>query len=1639
MKKLRRRQQKPTMKKRLSAVRSRRRLQAESLEKRLLLAGDFNLWQNPHDFEDVNDDGATTALDALLIVNHLNDHGSHELPARVLDLSGGEAEQGPYLDVNGDGFSTPLDYLQVVNDINGEGAAGDNATFRSEITDLQGNPLPDVNNDTIPEIQVGQDFILNAYVQDTRNPTFSRQGVFTAYLEYTYDASLVDGFVKEQQTIRIDSSNGFPTGGTFQLEFNGQTTADISVPELLAANDSSPLIRTALEGLSTINSGDVTVSQLAGQLAYRVTFDGNLVDMDVPDIIPRNVNVTYGGTPPANPVTVTETAKGVQDNPAAFELGTMVSPTYINGISPRKVPGEGRIIKVGGFAAESNGAMTFPDGGPADEHLLMSLRFTATTVGREIFVPGITPVTDTTVGSTGAEVSHYDNPIDLRVDFLNTIDEGMNASIDIVELVSARDDTFNLVQDSGENTLMVLADNGNGADSTANGTLNLEQTLVTTPDNGSAQVSGNNVLYTPNQGFSGTDSFVYRINDGGGNAGDATVTVNVGALNDAPVNTVPGTQIIDEGGSLAFNGNISVADADAGSAEVQVSLSVNNGDLSLGGTSGLTFSAGDGTDDASVTFTGTLVDINTALNGLNYNTTDLNFNGSDTLTITTDDLGNTGLGGAQTDADTVTITVNAVNDPPVNTVPGTQTVISDSTLTFSGANVISVSDIDADASGGVQVSLSIGDGTLSLSGTTGLTFTTGDGTADASMTFTGTTTAVNTALNGLVYTPPASTFGNQTLTVETSDQGNTGSGGTLTDTDTVTITVIPPRAPAVVGDSITQDTGGATIAEADGTVVYTVDVTSNDLNGSAVIGGPNITVTTITQPASGGSVAINGTDINVTPDDNFNGDLVFTYTIEDTVNGLPNDGPDTGTATVTVAPVNDAPSLSVGATSVTIDEDSTYTFSAGGNGLSVDDAADAAFGTVNVQVTVSGPAGSAIVPTSGGATIGGSGSSSVTIDGTLAQANTALEGLTFTPALNSTADATVAITVDDLGNIGGGSLTDSNTVTFTIDPVNDAPVLQLNGSATVANQTTDENTSLAFNTANSNQLSIVDVDAGTGSLTANLSVTNGTLSTGGAATTSISLTDTLTNVNTSLANLVFTPDMGFNGDAVLTLTVDDGGNTGSGGALSDTESLTISVRDFNDPPVAANDSVSLAEGNTLTFDPTADNGNGADSAGPNEGSQTLTVSIASSPLTTTAGGSVSLSGGQFTYTPPNAEYNGSDSFVYTITDNGQTDGANDFKSDSATVSVTVTEVNDAPTAGDDEILEPLLTPGTDVTIPISTLLSNDSPGPNNESGQTLTVTSTATSAGGGATSVSGANIIYTPPVSFSQSDTFTYTISDNGTTNGAADPLTATATVTVRDFIPQDLSGQVFLDIDADGTRDTGERGIGGVTITLAGTDLLNRAVSVTTRTQTDGTYEFTGVLPGNYTVTQSALSHFVPTQMSKDISVAVPNDINFNGALSDFWETSLQSEFLAISGGDLFHLDGAGNGNSTSSSGLLFATDSGGNMMWYVDVGGWDSFTPNSVTNNTVSVTNTATTTTQTFSDANGRIRSKRANDNSSTFYRIIGAPSDFTMAAGEGEGEMGEGEAPEAAMMEMLAADAAGDQFAEAVDAVFAEAATA
>ncbi len=403
-----------------------------------------------------------------------------------------------------------------------------------------------------------------------------------------------------------------------------------------------------------------------------------------------------------------------------------------------------------------------------------------------------------------------------------------------------------------------------------------------------------------------TENFSYVITDNDGDHASATLAVSVTAVNDAPVNAVPGAQTVAEDAVLVFGAGklISVADTDANGGNEKITLSVQHGTLNLATEAGLTVT-GDGT--GQVVLTGDLAHLNAALNGLSYKGAQ-DFNGNDTLTITTNDQGNTGSGGAQSDTDTIALTVTAVNDAPVNTVPGAQTVAEDTALVFGAGKLISIADTDANG-GNEKITLSVQHGTLNLTTEAGLTVT-GDGTGQ--VVLTGDLAHLNAALNGLSYQGAQDFNGSDTLTITSNDQGSTGSGGAQSDTDTIALTVtavndapvntVPGAQSIDQNQSLVFSTGKViSVADIDangGNEQVTLNVQHGTLNLSTEAGltvtGEGTNQVVLTGDLAHLNAALNG--LTYAPVNNFHGSDVLTITTNDQGNTGTDPGL-TGTAT----------------------------------------------------------------------------------------------------------------------------------------------------------------------------------------------------------------------------------------------------------------------------------------------------------------------------------------------------------------------------------------------------------------------------------------------------------------------------------------------------------------------------------------------------------------------------------------------------------------------------------------------------------------------------------------------------------------------------------------------------------------------
>ena len=200
----------------------------------------------------------------------------------------------------------------------------------------------------------------------------------------------------------------------------------------------------------------------------------------------------------------------------------------------------------------------------------------------------------------------------------------------------------------------------------------------------------------------------YQVDDGAAannTSNVATATIAVTPVNDAPANNVPAAQTVAEDTDLSIVG-LSVSDADAGSATITTTLSVASGTLTVLAAGGAAV-AGSGT--GAVTLTGSQVAINTTLaaatNVVYRGAAD--FSGGDTLTMTTNDGGHTGTGGALSDTDTVAIAVTPVNDAPVVSAGGTLAYTENDVASAIDAG-ITLSDVDSATLTGATASITSG-------------------------------------------------------------------------------------------------------------------------------------------------------------------------------------------------------------------------------------------------------------------------------------------------------------------------------------------------------------------------------------------------------------------------------------------------------------------------------------------------------------------------------------------------------------------------------------------------------------------------------------------------------------------------------------------------------------------------------------------------------------------------------------------------------------------------------------------------------------------------------------------------------------------------------------------------------------------
>ncbi|PSW85263.1 tandem-95 repeat protein [Photobacterium damselae] len=995
---------------------------------------------------------------------------------------------------------------------------------------------------------------------------------------------------------------------------------------------------------------------------------------------------------------------------------------------------------------------------------------------------------------------------------------------------------------NGEDSFTVVVDDGNGGTDTITVTVNVtpandapvgenvtaetqEDTAVTGqltatdadgdnltfkpgsgPTNGSVTVNPDGSWeYVPNPDFNGEDSFTVVVDDGNGGSDTITVTVNVTPTNDAPIGDDVSTETQEE---TAVTGQLTATDADGDN---------------------LTFKPGTNPENGSVTIN---------VDGSWEYVPNPDFNGEDSFTVVVDD----GNGGT----DTITVTVNVT---PVNDAPVGENVTTETQEETAVTGQLTATDVDGDnltfkpgsdpTNGSVTVN---SDGSWEyvpnpdFNGEDSFTVVVDDGNGGSdTITVTVNVTPVNdapvgedvsaetqeeTAVTGQLtatdvdgdnltfkpgtnpengsvtinadgsweYVPNPDFNGEDSFTVVVDD----GNGGT----DTITVTVnVTPVNDAPVGENVSAETQEET--------AVTGQLTATDVDGDNLIFKPG------TNPENG-SVTVNPDGSwEYVPNTDFNGEDSFTVVVDDG-----NGGTDTITVTVNVTPINDAP---VGEdVSAETQEETAVTgqltaTDVDGDNLTFKQGSDPTNGSVTVNPDGSweyvpnpdfnGEDSFTVVVDDGN---GGTDTITVTVNVTPAndapvgedvtaetQEETAVTGqltatdvdgdnLTFKPGSDPTngsvtvnpdgsweyvpnpdfnGEDSFTVVVDD-GNGG----TDTITVTVNVTPVNDAPV-----GEDVSAETQEE-------TAVTGQLTATDVDGD------NLTFKPGSDPTNGSVT-----------VNPD-GSWEYVPNPNFNGEDSFTVVVDDG----NGG--TDTITVTVNVIPVNDAPVGENVTTETQEETAVTGQLTA-----TDVDGDN---------LTFKPGTNPENGQVTVNAdGSWEYVP-NTDFNGEDSFTVVVDDgNGGTD--------TITVTVNVTPVNDAP-VGEDVSAET-----QEETAVTGQLTATDIDGDN------LTFKPGSDPTNGSVTVNPDGSWEYVPNPDFNGEDSFTVVVDDG---NGGTDTITVTVNVTPVNDAPVGENVTTETQEDTAVTGQLTATDVDGDNLTFKpGSDPTNGQVTV----NPDGSWEY--------------------------------------------------------------------------------------------------------------------------------------------------------------------------------------------------------
>ena len=868
------------------------------------------------------------------------------------------------------------------------------------------------------------------------------------------------------------------------------------------------------------------------------------------------------------------------------------------------------------------------------------------------------------------------------------------------------------------------------------------------------------LTYTAAANANGTATITLVLQDNGGTANGGidssapqTFVINVTAVNDAPSFT-GGTSasVLESAGPQTFT-NFHTAISAGPPDESAQTLSFTTTVLSATGS--LTFSAA-----PVVSPTGTLTF--TATNGTF---------GTATVQSVLADNGGTANGGIDTSApQTFTITVNNVNDPPVFTVGGPQTVLEDAAAQTVAGFLTGIGDGD--------------DGTQTI------TFSI---TANTNAALFSAAPAI--ASNGtLTYTPAANANGTATVTVRAQDNGGTANGGNDTSapqTFVINVTAVND-APSFAGGT------SASALESAGPQSFPNFHTAISA-GPPDESGQTLSFTTTVQSTTGSltfssapAVSASGTLTFTATNGTFGTATVQSVLVDN--GGTANGGIDASapqTFTITINNVNDPPVFTVGGPQTVLEDAAAQTVAGFLTGIG-----DGDDGTQTITFSITANTNAALF----------SAAPAIASNGTL----------TYTPAANANGTATVTVRAQDNGGTANGGNDTSAPQTFVINvtAVNDAPSFA-GGTSASALESAGPQSFPNFHTAIS--AGPPDESGQTLSFTTTVQSTTGSLTFSSAPAVSASGTLTFTATNGT-----------FGTATVQSVLVDNGGTANGGIDASAPQTFTITINNVNDPPV-----FTVGGPQTVLEDAAAQTVAGflTGIGDGDDGTQTITFSITANTNAALFSAAPAIaSNGTLTYTPA-ANANGTATVTVRAQDNGGTANGGNDTSAPQTFVINVTAVNDAPsfTPGANPSVNEDSGPAS---IAWATAISSGPPDESGQSyGFNVATVSGGLLFSSLPTVSAAGQLTFTPAPDASGTATFTVTLQDNGgTANGGADtstPVTLTITIVAVDDPPVAVNDAATVLEDAAATAvnvlandtdiDGGPISIGAVTQPLNG------------------------------------------------------------------------------------------------------------------------------------------------------------------------------------------------------------------------------